>query len=91
MITYGAWLRRYGGDPGVVGQPLGGSGAILIGVLPRDFRPLEAFFPAGYEVDFYLPSNMDDLEFFGVEQGWRRVNALGRLRRGRCTRPRRTG
>ena len=83
MITYQGWQRRYGGDPAVVGRPLGGSGAILVGVLPRDFRPLEAFFPDGYEIaDFYLPSNADDLGLPGPEDGWRRVHALGRLSRG---------
>ena len=84
MITYQGWQRRYGGDPAVVGRPLGGRGATLVGVLPRDFRPLEAFFTGGHEPgrpvpDFYLPSSWEEP---GFDPGWRGAYALGRLSLG---------
>ena len=57
LITYGAWQRRYGGDPDVVGRPAPRfyQPTVIVGVLPRDFRPPEAFFPAEEEPEFWLP------------------------------------
>jgi putative ABC transport system permease protein len=39
ILTYGAWQRRFGGDPGAVGKTLvmDGELATVVGVLPRDF------------------------------------------------------
>ena len=84
MITHQGWQRRYGGDPAVVGRPLGGTGAILVGVLPEDFRPLDAFLTGGHEPgrpvpDFYLPSGW---EAPGFDPSVRRAYALGRLSQG---------
>jgi predicted permease len=61
LITYGAWQRRYGGDPGVVGSPAPRfyQPTVIVGVLPRDFRPPEAFFPAEEAPDFWLPLQPD--------------------------------
>jgi len=59
LITYGYWQRRYGGDPSVLGQPLepAGSGArsTIVGILSRDFRPPEAFFPSDEVPEIYTP------------------------------------
>jgi len=57
LITYGAWQRRYGGDPDVVGRPAPRfyQPTVIVGVLPRDFRPPEAFFAAEESPEFWLP------------------------------------
>lgn len=39
VLTYGFWLRQFGGDPDAIGQPLtAGSDIEVIGVLPQDFE-----------------------------------------------------
>jgi putative ABC transport system permease protein len=40
LIGYGLWLRRFGGDPHVLGQVIRGNGVplVIVGVLPRGFR-----------------------------------------------------
>jgi putative ABC transport system permease protein len=50
LISEGFWLRRFGGDPTIVGRTitLDGSARTVIGVVPRDFR-----FPY-VEQDFYI-------------------------------------
>ena len=52
MVTYEEWQSRYGADPGVIGRTIGRIRggrfpAIVVGVLPPDFRPLEAFSAPG--------------------------------------------
>lgn len=39
LLSHGFWLRRFGGDPGVVGRPLtlNGEPAEVVGVLPEGF------------------------------------------------------
>jgi putative ABC transport system permease protein len=46
ILTYGMWQRRFGGDPGVIGQSLTLNGAnyTIVGVLPASFQ--FAFRPA---------------------------------------------
>jgi putative ABC transport system permease protein len=43
VLSYAAWIRRFGGDPSIVGRSvqLGNSSFDVVGVLPRNF-----FFPA---------------------------------------------
>ena len=46
IISHGLWQRRYGGDPGIIGRRLtvnGNSSWEVIGVLPRDFKFIEAY------------------------------------------------
>jgi len=40
MLTYGMWQRRFGGDPGIVGQSLtlNGDSYTVVGVLPASFQ-----------------------------------------------------
>jgi len=42
LLSHGLWMRRFGGDPNVVGRKVGtDSGpALVAGVMPKDFRPL---------------------------------------------------
>src|SRR5262249_44510509 len=34
MLSYRLWQRRFGGDPAIIGQKLGDTGATVIGVMP---------------------------------------------------------
>jgi predicted permease len=57
VISHGAWLRRFGGDPNVVGQSLRLDGAVheIVGVMPETFQ-----FPAGDpEVEVWSPLTLD--------------------------------
>jgi len=40
VLSYGTWMRRFGGDPAVVGKTLQLDDAThtVVGVMPRDFR-----------------------------------------------------
>lgn len=80
LITYGAWLRRYGGDPDVVGRRLDriGSPATIIGVLPSDFRAPEAFFST--TPDFWMPLQPDHSRY--ASRGMRSLYIAGRLAPG---------
>jgi predicted permease len=55
LLAHGFWQRRFGGDPGVVGQTitLAGNPYLVVGVLPAGFRsPIPA---AGMEPDLWRP------------------------------------
>ena len=43
ILSHGLWLRRFGGDPDVMGRAirLNEASFTVVGVLPADFRPLE--------------------------------------------------
>ena len=63
ILSYSLWQRLYGGDPGVLGQPLRlawtGNLYTIVGVMPREF----SFFDQGYDghaapspgVQFWIP------------------------------------
>src|SRR5215510_13654409 len=38
LLSYRLWQRRFGGDPGVIGQTLGNTGVTVVGVMPADFK-----------------------------------------------------
>jgi putative ABC transport system permease protein len=42
LLSHALWMRRFGGDPSVVGRtvPLREGTATVIGVMPREFRPM---------------------------------------------------
>ncbi|MGD8817165.1 MAG: ABC transporter permease [Acidobacteriota bacterium] len=58
LLSYGFWQRRYGGDAGIVGDliTIDGQSAEVIGVLPADFRFLDA------EPSVYWPIRLDPNE-----------------------------
>ena len=49
MLAHGLWMRRFGGDPNIVGRVIRLSDAsfTVVGVLPAGFRPLEIQGSAG--------------------------------------------
>jgi putative ABC transport system permease protein len=42
VLSHGLWMRRFGGDPGVVGRavPINGESHEIVGVMPAGFRPV---------------------------------------------------
>ncbi len=80
ILSHATWLKRYGGDPSIVGKamPTAGFSYSVIGVLPADFRPPEALMDAGTE--FWMPLDLGHARYAG--RGTRRLNILGRLRSG---------
>jgi predicted permease len=72
VLAHGFWMRRFGGDPSVVGRmlPLGGDSYEIVGVLSSTFRP-------DPPVDVYLPLQADpfSLDFANV------VRVVGRMYR----------
>lgn len=84
VLSWGAWQRRFGGDPGVVGKTvtLNGHGFTILGVAARDFRSLELEFAP----EIWLPMKMkpvatplaNDLD--NVRSRW--LNIVARLAPG---------
>jgi predicted permease len=85
MISYEFWQSRYGGDPAVLGRAVetsleSGPGPVIVGILPRGFRPPEAFAGAGGAPQLYVPLPLADIPpdvFLFYD-----VNAIGRLAPG---------
>jgi predicted permease len=88
IIAHGLWMREFGGDPSVIGQPIRTGGQILeiIGVAPRGFRGTGQYV-SGEGVDVWLPMALAELvarEDPG-SPGWpseRRIRYVGRVRDG---------
>ena len=84
MITHEEWQSRYGADPGVIGRTIGRIrggrfAAVVVGVLPRGFRPLEAFSGPGETAGYYFPVAPDQKP---ADRGWEEWYVLGRLKPG---------
>ena len=77
MLTDGAWRRRFGGDPAVVGRPieLGSQRATVIGVLPAAFEGT----PGGL-AELWLPMQLTAAQRERRYMHW--LRAIGRLRPG---------
>jgi putative ABC transport system permease protein len=82
VLAEGYWRRRFGADPGVIGQPLNLAGAsrTVVGVLPErsDFHPEAAFGAIGTR-DVWVPPQ------FGADArqaSGRYLEVLGRLASG---------
>ncbi len=79
VLSYAFWLRRFGGDPSVLGRwlTLEGRQLEIIGVAERTFAGVEP----GRPTDLWLPYTMYNPRAFGNPQfGWFRI--FGRLKDG---------
>jgi putative ABC transport system permease protein len=77
VLGHGLWLRRFGGDPHVVGRTLTFDGVPhqVVGVMPRHFS-----FPDG--VDLWIPLVITPGELTPNQRGAHYLLAVGRLRPG---------
>jgi predicted permease len=77
MLSYGAWVHRFGGRNDAVGRivDLDGEGYTIVGVLPRSF----GFGPAG-NAEFWTPINR--LSFHEQQRTFYAFWGVGRLRDG---------
>jgi macrolide transport system ATP-binding/permease protein len=77
ILTYGTWLKRFGGRRDIVGQSatLSGDNYTIVGVLPRDFE-----FAPGRDSEFWVPL----LNKNGCEQrrSCHDLDGIGRLHDG---------
>lgn len=80
VLTYGAWQRRFAGDPDVVGRSLGrvGTPVNIIGVLPADFALPETVMSR--MPDFFAPLQPDHARY--ENRGGRSLSIFGRLSLG---------
>ncbi len=79
VLSHAFWLRRFGGDPSVVGRwlTLEGRQLEIVGVAERTFTGVEP----GRPTDLWLPYTMYNPRAFGNPQfGWFRI--FGRLKDG---------
>lgn len=77
ILTYGCWIRRFGGDPHILGRSirLDDKSVSIIGVLPRDFE----FAPRG-NAEMWVPLHIEkDLV---TRRSLRWMPVIGRLARG---------
>jgi predicted permease len=82
LLSHGLWLRRFGGDPGIVGRAttVNGEPAIVVGVLPPGFRlllPPDAGTPDTIEAYRLFPWPIEE-----GPRGQRFLRVVGRLKRG---------
>ncbi|MFC5864382.1 ADOP family duplicated permease [Acidicapsa dinghuensis] len=77
LLSYSAWQKRFGSNPGVVGQSvrLSDNDYTIIGVLPREFH----FAPLG-EADFWTALN--DLDSCEQRRGCHNLFGVARLKPG---------
>ncbi|HEX6974817.1 MAG TPA: ABC transporter permease, partial [Vicinamibacterales bacterium] len=78
ILSYGAWMRRFGGDRDVLGKTLQLDDATheVVGVMPKDFQ----FPPADSEVEMWSPLTVDLTAL--ASRPHRMYQAMGRLRAG---------
>jgi putative ABC transport system permease protein len=79
VLSYGLWQRLYGGDPGLVGQPVHVNGFpyTVVGILPPEFRPFGVLGPEE-RVELWRPLAPDDNQTGGRDS--RNLRIIGRLR-----------
>jgi predicted permease len=85
VVSYGAWQRRFGADPGLVGQTimLNGLQFTVIGIMPEGFR---GAWPLGIAPEIWTPLTMRSqlkpgADLFG-DRGAHWLNVIGRLKPG---------
>lgn len=76
MLSHRAWVRRFAGDPAVIGKSmmLDGEPNEVVGVMPPGFT-----FPRGFEAAIWRPAAFNDANY----SDRRVVQAVGRLAAGR--------
>jgi putative ABC transport system permease protein len=81
ILTYGLWMRRFGGERSIVGTnvDLSGRSYLVIGVLPQSFAPV--FDNEGERVSIWAPLGYD-LSLPQSCRDCRHLRAFGRLRPG---------
>src|SRR5262245_2025879 len=86
VISYGFWERKFGKDPGVIGNSLvvNGNSLTVVGVTPPDFLGLQAGEPT--EISIPLAAQPKVSAEFGdrraIREGWWNLVILGRLNSG---------
>jgi putative ABC transport system permease protein len=80
VISHGLWQRRFGSNPGVVGQSLTLDGRTyeITGVLPASFR----FLSVPRDTDVWLPVGSDPFTDRRYARGLRSAGVIGRLKSG---------
>ena len=84
IISHALWQRRFGGDVGVLGEPIALNGRIftIVGVAPARFGGVQAL---GASIDVWIPTAMFDVGYRycdAFSPDCTIVHLLGRLRRG---------
>jgi putative ABC transport system permease protein len=75
VISYGLWMRRYGGSPDVLGRKIDVNDTPyeVIGVMPRDFY----FLPAR-DIDLWIPASFP--AWMRTAFGWHDLQVVARLK-----------
>lgn len=78
ILSYGAWQRRFGGEPSILGRELKFNGELytVVGVLPQGFH-----FAPGLSADFWMPLAVDGGGFRARRNGYW-LHPVGRLKSG---------
>jgi putative ABC transport system permease protein len=74
VLSYKLWQRRFGGDPSVIEKTIGDTKAIVIGVMPEDFKVVG-------DVELWLPFSSDSPEM--KNRANRYFNVIGLLKEGK--------
>ena len=76
ILSYGAWQRRFGGDPSVIGRALviDGELASVVGVLPKNF-----VFAPGRSADLWISARLDG---FSLRRNGYWLHPVARLKPG---------
>jgi putative ABC transport system permease protein len=80
VLSYGLWQRRFGGDPGLIGQTisLSGRNREVVGVMPPDF-----YFPSK-EIEMWVPMGWNFEQIAKLRRP-HFLRAVGRLKAGVTT------
>jgi predicted permease len=78
VLSHGLWQSRYGGDPDVVGGTiqLNYRPHLVVGVMPADYRPLEAAYR------LWVPEAVEPGTTVGTDETWWVRNRIARLAPG---------
>jgi putative ABC transport system permease protein len=79
ILDHGFWLRRFGGDAGIVGRTIAVNTrpTTVIGVLPPTYRHIETY--PGRTADIFLPQRFERVQ---PNRGGHFIRAVGRLAEG---------